>query len=64
MTDATWWTRVLKPVMDRFPISYFLLWRNYKKEFFGPSKTHPCGADYKRLYDAPNTLFLNDISRQ
>ena len=61
MTDATWWTRVLKPVMDQYPISYFLLWRNYKKEFFGPSKSHPCGADYKKLYDADNTLFLNDI---
>jgi hypothetical protein len=61
MTDATWWTRVLKPVMDKYPISYFLLWRNYKKEFFGPSKSHPCGADYKKLYEADDTLFLNDI---
>lgn len=61
MTDATWWTRVLKPVMDNYPISYFLLWRNYKKEFFGPSKSHPCGADYLKLYQSPNVLFLNDI---
>jgi hypothetical protein len=61
MTDATWWTRVLKPVMDRYPLSYFLLWRNYKKEFFGPSPEHPCGDDYRKLYKAPNTLFLKDI---
>ena len=61
MTDTTWWTRVLMPVMDKYPICYFLLWRNYKKEFFGPSKNHPCGADYKKLYEAENTLFLNDI---
>ena len=61
MTDATWWTRVLKPVMDKYPLSYFLLWRNYKKEFFGPSKSHPCGADYLKLYQSPNVLFLNDI---
>jgi hypothetical protein len=61
MTDTTWWTRVLKPVMDSYPLSYFLLWRNYKKEFFGPSKDHPCGDDYKKLYEAKNVLFLNDI---
>ena len=61
MTDTTWWSRVLKPVMDQYPLSYFLLWRNYKKEFFGPSKDHPSGDDFKKLYDAKNVLFLNDI---
>ena len=61
MTDNTWWTRVLKPVMDNYPICYFLLWRNYKEEFFGPSPQHPCAADFKKLYQAKNTLFLKDI---
>ena len=35
MPDSTWWTRVLKPIMDQYPLSYFLLWRNYKEEYFG-----------------------------
>ena len=61
MPDATWWTRVLKPIMDAYPISYFLLWRNYKEEFFGPSPELPCAADFKQLYEAENTLFLQDI---
>lgn len=61
MPDTTWWTRVLKPIMDQYPISYFLLWRNYKKEYFGPSPELPCAADFKRLYEAENTLFLKDI---
>ena len=61
MPDSTWWTRVLKPVMDKYPISYFLLWRNYKKEYFGPAPSLPCAADYKRLYEADNTLFLKEI---
>ena len=64
MPDSTWWTRVLKPVMDRYPISYFLLWRNYKEEYFGPSPDLPCAADFRKLYEAPNTLFLNDIKTQ
>ena len=62
MPDSTWWTRVLKPQIDKYPISYFLLWRNYKKEYFGPSAALPCAADFKKLYDAKNTLFLKDIS--
>ena len=62
MPDSTWWTRVLKPIMDQYPISYFLLWRNYKEEYFGPSPNLPCAADFKKLYEAKNTLFLKDIS--
>lgn len=61
MTDSTWWTRVLKPIMDQYPISYFLLWRNYKEEFFGPAPNLPCAADFRKLYEAKNTLFLKDI---
>lgn len=61
MPDATWWTRVLKPIMDKYGICYFLLWRNYKEEYFGPAPQIPCGADYKKLYEAKNTLFLKDI---
>ena len=61
MPDSTWWTRVLKPIMDQYPISYFLLWRNYKEEFFGPSPELPCAADFKKLYEAQNVLFLENI---
>ena len=61
MTDATWWTRVLQPIMNQYPLSYFLLWRNYKKEYFGPSPELPCAADFRKLYKAKNTLFLKEI---
>lgn len=62
MTDSTWWTRVLKPIVDQYPISYFLLWRNASHEYFGPSPELPCAADFKQLYEADNTLFLRDIN--
>jgi len=61
MTDATWWTRVLKPIMDEYALSYFLLWRNYKEEYFGPAPELPCAADFRKLYKAENTLFLKEI---
>lgn len=59
--DPTWWTRVLKPIMDQYPISYFLPWRNWHAEHFGASKDACTADDFKKLYEADNTLFLQDI---
>ena len=63
--DSTWWTRVLKPIMDNYPICYFLPWRNYngtdKVEYFAPDPDQVSAEDFKKLYQAPNTLFLKDI---
>ena len=59
--DSTWWTRVLQPLLDRYPICYFHTWRNYKEEYFGPAATQQSAEDFRRLYNAPNTLFLKDI---
>ena len=62
LPDSTWWTRVLKPIMDRYPICYFHTWRNYKEEFFAPDPKQKSAADFKKLYEASNVLFLKDIS--
>ncbi len=59
--DSTWFSRVLKPQMDKYPICYFLLWRNYDKEWFGPVPNTPSGEDYKVFKEAENVLFLNEI---
>ena len=59
--DSTWFSRVLKAQMDKYPICYFLLWRNYEKEWFGPVPNTPCGEDYKAFKEAENVMFLNDI---
>ena len=59
--DSTWWTRVLKPVMDKYPICYFHTWRNYEKEYFAPDPDQVSAADFKKLYEAENTLFLKEI---
>ena len=61
LTDPTWWTSTLTPVLDKYPISYFLVWRNYKEEWFGPSPAQPDAAYFKQLYEKDNTLFLKDI---
>jgi hypothetical protein len=62
--DATWFSRVLKPQMDKYPISYFLLWRNYEKEWFGPVPGTPCGDDYRKAFkEAQNVMFLGRIKK-
>jgi hypothetical protein len=60
--DSTWFGRVLKPQMDKYPISYFLLWRNAEHEWFGPVPGTPCGNDYAKAFkEANNVLFLENI---
>lgn len=65
MPDSTWYSRVLKPIMDKYPLCYFLLWRNAdNQEFFGPVPSTPCGDDFKKLYEAENILFLKELNQQ
>ena len=61
LTDPTWWTSTLTPVLDKYGISYFLVWRNYKEEWFGPSPSKPDAPYFKEMYAKENVLFLNEI---
>ena len=61
LTDPTWWTSTLTPVLDKYGISYFLVWRNYKEEWFGPSPSKPDAPYFKEMYAKKNVLFLNEI---
>ena len=63
LTDPTWWTSTLTPVLDKHAISYFLVWRNYKKEWFGPAPSKPDTPYFKEMYAKENVLFLKDISQ-
>lgn len=62
--DSTWWTRVLMPVLDQFKPSYFLTWRNAKHEYFAPDPNQVSAADFKKLYDTENSLFLKEIKNK
>ena len=64
LTDPTWWTSTLTPVLDKYPISYFLVWRNYKEEWFGPSPSKPDAEYFKQMYQKENVLFLKEIAEK
>ena len=61
--DATWWQRVFKPVIEKYPICYFLPWRNYTKEHFGASKDAKTADDFKEWAKGKKMLFVKDINR-
>ena len=63
LPDPTWWTRVLKPQLDKYPISYFLVWRNAKHEYFAPAPSEKNALYFKQMIRSSNVLMLNDIKK-
>ena len=63
LTDPTWWTSTLQPVVERYPISYLLVWRNFKTEWFGPSPSQPDAPSFRDFHADEKTLFLREIAK-
>lgn len=62
--DATWWTGTLLPAVERYPLSYLLVWRNaHDKEnhYYAPYPGHPSAEDFVAFYKNPKTLFAGDV---
>ena len=63
LTEPTWWTSTLLPTVEGYPISYLLVWRNYKGEWFGPSPSKPDADYFRQMYDNEKILFLKEIAK-
>ncbi len=68
--DSTWWTNVVYDALKNQKVSYVLVWRNLgwdikEKDFhyFAPYQGHQSAPDFKKYYDLPGSLFLNDIKK-
>ena len=61
--DATWWQRVFKPIIEKYPVCYFLPWRNYSKEHFGASKDAKTADDFKEWAKGKKMLFVKGIKK-
>ncbi len=64
--DSTWWTRVLHPVLDRYPVSYVLVWRNARERpnhYYAPYPGQISAGDFMDFYGLPQTLFAGDVKR-
>lgn len=61
---ADWWTGVLLPLLERYPVSYVLVWRNARERFdhyYAPYPGQLSADDFVTFYEHPKTLFSKDI---
>ena len=52
------------PVIEKYPISYVLVWRNARERenhYYVPYPGHPSAADFVNFYNDPRTLFAGDM---
>ncbi len=62
LPDPTWWTHVLKPQLVKYPLSYFLVWRNFNnKHYFAPAPSTKDAPDFRKMVEDKRILMLNDI---
>lgn len=59
----SWWTEVLQPAIDGFPIAYVLAWRNANKEdnpghYYVPVSDGPAADDFRKFAESEQTVFL------
>lgn len=56
-----WYTRVLLPLIGKYPVAYVTVWRNAhnnEKHFYAPYPGHPAQDDFKKFHDNPTTVFV------
>ena len=65
LPDSTWWTRVLKPQIQKYPLCYFLVWRNAdNRQYFAPAPTTHDAPDFRRMVGDSKILMLKDIENR
>ena len=61
-----WYTRVLMPAIDSYPIAFVCVWRNAlvdrkPEHFYAPYPGHPSSESFIEFYKSPKTLFAKDL---
>lgn len=62
-----WWTEVFLPAVEGSGISYALFWRNAANRpnhYYLPYPGQKSEADFKKLADEPNILFLSKLKKK
>ncbi|MFD1469594.1 glycoside hydrolase family 26 protein [Hymenobacter caeli] len=63
LPDPTWWTKVLLPALQKYPVSYALTWRNGDPvHYFVPFPGQASAADFKAFSQDKKVLFENRIA--
>lgn len=62
-----WWTNVLFPIVEKYPVSYVLVWRNAREKpnhYYAPYPGQLTEPDFKQFYNNPRTLFCKDLKNE
>ena len=62
--DSTWWTETLFPIVDKYPVSYVLVWRNAREKeahYYAPYPGQISALDFVEFYKHPKTIFVSDL---
>ena len=63
--DSLWWTGTLLPVVEKYPVSYVLVWRNARERenhYYAPYPGQVSEKDFVKFYNSPRTLFAKDMN--
>ena len=65
---ANWYSEVLMPALEPYPLAYVCVWRNAwekrkPQHFYAPYPGHPSEDSFKEFYESPKTLFAGDLNK-
>ena len=63
--DSLWWTGTLLPIVEKYPVSYVLVWRNARERenhYYAPYPGQVSEKDFVKFYNSPRTLFSKDMN--
>lgn len=61
--DAHWWTKTLLPIIEKYPLSYVLVWRNAREKvthYYAPYPGQVSANDFVEFSQSPKILFAGD----
>ena len=61
--DAQWWTKTLLPIIEKYPLSYVLVWRNAREKvthYYAPYPGQISANDFIEFSRSPKILFAGD----
>jgi len=64
LLNPSWYTKILLPVIDKYPIAYVLVWRNANNRpnhYYVPYPGHPAEKDFLKFFNSPRMWFGNDL---
>ncbi|GLU56615.1 glycoside hydrolase family 26 protein [Dyadobacter frigoris] len=65
LTEPTWWTHILQPILENSGLSYVLVWRNGRPDhYYAPFEGNDTAEDFKKLQQSGNILLEKKVASE